>query len=107
MDAAFTNPGTEEERRIKTLIERYDAAQVTKLEQEIFKQRARLADAERILQTKITKAATESKRIATGKIDGTLRRLDDLRRTEPVDRDSGIFPSQYVPVMYGEWPACH
>ena len=102
MDAAFTNPGTEEERGIKTLIERYDAAQVTKFEQELFKQRARLADAERILQTKITKAATESKRIATSKIDGTLRRLDDLRRTEPEDRDSRIFPGQYAPVMIME-----
>ena len=102
MDAPFINPETEEERRIKELIERYDAAQMTKLEQELFKQRTRLADAERILQTKTTKAAVESKRIATAKIDGTLRRLDDLRRTEPEDRDSRIFPGQYAPVMVME-----
>jgi putative SOS response-associated peptidase YedK len=102
MDAPFINPETEDERRIKELIERYDATQVTKLEQELFKQRTRLADAERILQTKATKAATESKRIAASKIDGTLRRLDDLRRTEPAERDSRIFPGQYAPVMVME-----
>jgi hypothetical protein len=102
IDAAFTIPGTEEELRIQALIERYDASQVTKLEQELFKQRTRLADAERTLQIKTIKSATESKRIATGKIDGTLRRLDDLRRTEPKDRDSRIFPGQYASVMVME-----
>jgi hypothetical protein len=79
MDAPFVNPETDEECRIKELIERYDAAQMTKLERELFKQRTRLADAERMLQTKTTKTAIESKQIATGKIEGTLRRLDDLR----------------------------
>jgi putative SOS response-associated peptidase YedK len=102
MDAPFINPETEEERRIKQWIERYGAAQMTKLEQELFKQRTRLADAARVLQTKTTKAAIESKRIATGKIEGMLRRLDDLRRTEPADRDSRIFPGQYAPVMVME-----
>jgi hypothetical protein len=102
IDAAFTIPGTEEELRIQALIERYDASQVTKLEQELFKQRTRLADAERTLQIKTIKSATERKRIATGKIDGTLRRLDDLRRTEPKDRDSRIFPGQYASVMVME-----
>ena len=42
----------------------------SKLEQELFKQRKRLADAERTLQTKTTKAATESKRIATDEAIG-------------------------------------
>ncbi|WP_158935628.1 SOS response-associated peptidase family protein [Burkholderia sp. S171] len=102
MDAAFVDPATEEEHRIKQWIERYDAAQATKLEQELFKQRTRLADAARVLQTKSTKATIESKQIATGKVAATLRRLDDLRRTEAVDRDSRIFPCQYAPVMVME-----
>src|SRR5471032_511190 len=102
MDAPFIDPETEEERGIKELIERYDATQTTKLEQELFKQRTRLADAERTLLTKTTKAAIESKRIAASKIDGTMRRLDDLRRTEPAERDSRIFPGQYAPVMVME-----
>src|SRR5713101_1030489 len=55
MDAAFATPETDDERQIKALIDQYDAAQVAKLEQELFKQRTRLADAERTLQTKTTK----------------------------------------------------
>jgi hypothetical protein len=47
MDAAFSVPQTDEERRIKEAIDRFTRDQVPKLEQELFKQRARLADAER------------------------------------------------------------
>ena len=102
MEAAFSDPRTDEERRIKALIEEFDAEQVTKLEQDLFKQRARLADAERALQSKTTKAATESKRIATDKIEWTMSKLADLRRIEPKDRDSRIFPGHYAPVMVME-----
>jgi len=68
----------------------------------LFKQRARFADAERTLQGKTTKAASESKRIATSKIESALRGLDDLRRTGLKDRDSRIFPGNYAPVMVME-----
>jgi putative SOS response-associated peptidase YedK len=102
MDFGFADPQSPAERDIANFIAKYDAGQVTKLEQELFKQRARLADADRSLKTKATKAAVESKRIATDKIDTTLRRLDDLHRTEPEDRDSRIFPGQYAPVMIVE-----
>ncbi|MGF6574654.1 hypothetical protein ABH945_006782 [Paraburkholderia sp. GAS333] len=56
-------------------------------EQELFRQRTRLTDPDRTLQTKVTKSATESKRIAADKIDATIRRLDDLKRTDLKDRD--------------------
>jgi putative SOS response-associated peptidase YedK len=102
MDAAFADPQSEEQREIKDAIDRFNAEQATTLEQELFRQRTRLADAERTLQTKSTKAAAESKRIATDKIDATVRRLDDLRRTELKDRDSRIFPGTYAPVMVME-----
>jgi hypothetical protein len=102
MDAAFADPQTEEQREIKAAVDRFNAEQATALEQELFRQRTRLADAERTLQTKTTKAATESKRIATDKIDATIRRLEDLRRTELEDRDSRIFPGTYAPVMVME-----
>jgi len=72
------------------------------LEQELFAQRKRLADAERILQTKVTKAATDSKRIATDKISKTMGWLGDLQRTEPKERDARIFPGNYAPVMVWE-----
>jgi putative SOS response-associated peptidase YedK len=99
MDAAFSEPQTDEEREIKALIDAYNAQQATKLEEELFKQRKRLADAERTLQTKTTKAATESKRIATDKIEWCLSKLSDLRRTDLIDEDSRIFPGWHTPVM--------
>ncbi|MFM0515947.1 MULTISPECIES: SOS response-associated peptidase family protein [Caballeronia] len=99
VDDSFRDPQTDEERQIKASIDRFNAEQTTKLEQELFKQRTRLADAERTLQTKVTKAATESKRIAADKIDTSLRRLEDINRTEAKPRDSRIFPGTYAPVL--------
>lgn len=102
MDASFANPQSEDERTIKSLIDEFDREQATKLEQEVFKQRKRLADAERTLQTKVTKAATESKRIATDKVAWALGKLADLRRDTLIDEDSRIFPGWYAPVMVSE-----
>ena len=102
MDDAFSAPQSDEELEVKALIDKYNSEQVTKLEQDLFKQRARLADAERSLQTKVTKAATESQRIATDKIEWTLGKLEDIRRTSPMARDSRIFPGHYAPVLVVE-----
>jgi putative SOS response-associated peptidase YedK len=102
MDAAFANPTTDDERTIKAMIDAWDREQASKLEQELFKQRKRLADAERTLQLKSTKAATESKRIATSKVEWALGKLADLRRTTLVDEDSRIFPGWYAPVLVSE-----
>lgn len=102
VDALFEQPQSEDERRIKEMIDRFNQLQATKLEEELFAQRKRLADAGRALQAKATKAAAESKRIATDKVDALLRRLDDLRRTEPKERDGRIFPGHYAPVLVME-----
>ncbi len=102
MDAAFAQPVSADEKRIHALIQAHDAAQAGKLEQEIFKQRKRLADAERTLLTKTTKAATESKRIATNKVAWALGKLADLKRNELLDKDARIFPGWYAPVMVWE-----
>ena len=102
MDAAFAEPGNDAERRIRALIDEHDRQQAVKLEQELFKQRKRLADAERTLQAKATKAATDSKRIATDKIAWVLGKLSDLRRSELNDEDSRIFPAWYAPVLVVE-----
>jgi putative SOS response-associated peptidase YedK len=100
MEAAFERDAvTPDELEIKRLIETFKADRAMALEQELFAQRKRLADAERTLQTKQTKAALESQRIATSKISKARLDLDDLRRTELLDRDSRIFPGVYAPVM--------
>ena len=102
VDELFAQPQSEDERRIKDMIDRFNQLQATQLEAELFIQRKRLADAERSLQSKVTKAAAESKRIATGKVDALLRRLEDLRRIEPNERDGRIFPGHYAPVLVME-----
>jgi putative SOS response-associated peptidase YedK len=78
------------------------AERETELQQELFKQVKRLADAERALQTKATKAATESQRIATSKISKLKLDLDDLQRTEFKERDARFFPGNYAPVIVWE-----
>ncbi|MFM0060022.1 SOS response-associated peptidase family protein [Paraburkholderia phytofirmans] len=102
MEAAFSNAQSDDEKRVLALISENNSQRAKKLEQELFKQRTRLADAERILETKTTKAATESKRIATDKIDAAVRRLGDLKRTTLKDSDSRIYPGWYAPVMIVE-----
>ena len=102
MERAFADSQTDDERRIKQAIDDFKAQEATRLEQELFAQRTRLTEAERALQVKPTKAATNSQRIATDKIAKAKTRLDDLRRTEPEDRDSRIFPTHYAPVMVSE-----
>lgn len=102
LEAAFEGANGEEEQRIKRLIEQYKVQQASKLEQELFKQRKRLADAERALQTKPTKAALEARRIATAKVQWALGKLADLRRNDLTDADSRIYPAYYAPVMIVE-----
>jgi hypothetical protein len=99
MEAAFGDPQSEHERQIKAAIDKFSVDQAATLEQELFKQRKRLADAERTLQVKPTKSAAESKRIAGEKVEWILGKLSDLRRVELPDEDSRIFPGHYAPVM--------
>src|SRR5688572_12125592 len=96
MQALFASPRSDDERRIAELVDEFATAEKTRLEQELFLQRKRLADAERTLQSKTTKAATENKRIASDKIAWAMDKLADLRRTEPDDEDSRIFPGWYA-----------
>jgi hypothetical protein len=102
MDLAFAEPTNDGEQQIKALIDRYAVQQAGELEQEIFAQRTRLADVERKLLVKPTKAATDSKRIATDKVDRAMGKLADLRRTELKDRDARIFPGVYAAVIVEE-----
>ncbi len=102
MEAPFTEASTGDEGTIKALIDEYVAEQKLRYEQELFKQRTRLADAERKLAAKHTKAAAESQRISSSKIDWAMGKLSDLRRTDLLDRDSRIFPGWYALVMVEE-----
>lgn len=81
------------------LVTEWRKQQATELEQEIFAQRKRVADAERKLQTKVTKAAQNDVRVGTDKVSKALAKLEDFRRTEPKPRDTQIFPLSYSTVI--------
>ena len=102
MDAAFALPSGPDETQIHEMAQDFYAEQIGKLEQELFKQKKRLADAERALLTKSTKGALDSKRIATDKIAWIRGKLDDLRRSELSGEDARIFPGWYAPVLVVE-----
>lgn len=102
VEAAFDHPQSDDEREAKAAIDAFRAQQTIKFEQELFKQRKRLADAQRTLATKTTKAALESQRIATEKSEWLLGKLAGLRSAELTDDDLRIFPGHYAPVMVWE-----
>ncbi|WP_395701429.1 SOS response-associated peptidase family protein [Aquabacterium sp.] len=102
MELAFVDPQTDDERLIKRYIDEANAREALALQAELFKQRKRLADAERALQGRPTKKAAEDQRIAGDKVRRILGWLADLGRTEALERDARIFPLHYAPVMVWE-----
>ncbi|HST44125.1 MAG TPA: SOS response-associated peptidase family protein [Luteimonas sp.] len=79
-----------------------DAAEIATLEQAIFAQRKRVADATRALQTKDTKKAREDLRIGTAKVEQAKVRLAALKSAGPTPDDARIFPGMVCPVMVQE-----
>jgi len=98
-DLEFAEAKSAEERPIQDLIEQYRKGQVTKLETEVFAQKKRLADAERALAVKETKAAAESKRIAGTKVKQAMAKLALLTDDKPHADDYRIFPRNYAPIL--------
>ena len=102
MDAQFAKSHAQDLAEIRALIEEFDAAQKVETEQDLFKQRQRLADAQRSLQSKPTKKATDDERIATAKIEQALAKLKRLQREDLSAGDSRIFPGWWAPVLMFE-----
>jgi putative SOS response-associated peptidase YedK len=98
----FDRPATDGARRIHDLIRQRRAAQESAWQQELFAQKKRLADAERKLADKVTKAASESKRIAGNKIDALLKKLAALNDPKRHAADGRIFPMHYAPIVIEE-----
>ena len=102
MDDAFSGAEAGVEGQIWRLVQAHRAQEAARLEQELFKQSKRLADAERKLASRPTKTAENDQRIASDKIPWLKGKLADLRRSKPEPRDSRIFPGVYAPVMVWE-----
>ena len=100
MREAFRHPRAESEFELAKLVAEANREQAHRYEDELSAQCERLAQAEAVLAgPKPTRKAAQDQRIAGNKIAAARRNLDDLRRTEPADRDARIFPGQYAPVM--------
>lgn len=99
LEANFMAPASAAERRIAEDIRAFRGAQAQKWETELFRQKKRLADAERSLAKRTTKKAEEDRRIAGHKIDWLLGKLAELKRSEPGPDDGRIFPFWYAPVL--------
>ena len=102
LELNFLEPGSDAQERIAAGIRAYHAGRAEQWEGELFKQKRRLADAERVLATRTTKKAEEDRRIASNKIDWLLAKLANQRRTEPKPGDARIFPFWYAPVLVEE-----
>ncbi|MEO8002645.1 MAG: SOS response-associated peptidase family protein [Arenimonas sp.] len=102
MDSAFANANTVEEREVFEMIQEFDRKRTTQLEQDLFKAKNRLIEAERKLKIQETSGVLKERDIATSKIAKTLGWLADSRRSEVVPKDSRIFPLSYAPVMVWE-----
>lgn len=100
VDLAFLGDMSPQAGAIRQHIDAWNAALVTRSEQELFKQAKRLADAERKLALKETRAALNDQRIAGNKIQQLKRWIADGKRIrhEPA-RDDRIFPNWYAPVL--------
>jgi hypothetical protein len=97
---AFSRPRNEAEMALAKLVAESNREAATALGFELDKQSERLRTAEVVLAgPKPTKKAASDQRIATDKIAKAMRDLDDLARKDARERDSRMFPGQFVPVM--------
>ena len=94
------DPQSGNEKQIATLINEWHSDQVHIRQQELFKQKTRLADTERKLAAKETKKALNDKRIASNKIPWLTDKIKWHETKKPVDNDYRIFPQHYVAMAY-------
>jgi hypothetical protein len=99
VDRWFDEPKSDAAQRIRDLIDRHNTSMVKSLEQELFKQRQRLADAERDLAVKVTKGATKEKQVATDKAKKAQRDLAKYTGAMATPLDDQIFAFRYGPIV--------
>jgi putative SOS response-associated peptidase YedK len=102
LEANFLSPQNAVAKGIAQNIATYQEAVASKWQIELFKQKTRLADAERALKARVTQKAQDDQRIAIKKIAWLRTKLADLKRTEPSSNDARIFPFWFTPVIVSE-----
>jgi putative SOS response-associated peptidase YedK len=99
LEAEFEHPENELEAEIHRHILKYRQTQNERFESELRKQKERLAEAERKLALRSSKSLLNEQRIASGKIERLIYKLEELRRTTFEPSDARIFPFWYAPVI--------
>jgi hypothetical protein len=99
LDVSVMNAQGKEARASQAYIEQYRNNQATVWERELFKQRKRLADAQRSLAVKETKKARTDERVATDKIKTCTDKLKALRSDHVSADGTRIFSKWYAPVV--------
>ncbi len=102
MDDGFAGARTAQGQDIVAKIQQWHAEEMQTLDQEIRLQSARLTAAEDALATRPTQKARNEARVAGNRVERAQARLDDLRRSGLLPRDSRIFPGVYAPVIVSE-----
>jgi putative SOS response-associated peptidase YedK len=88
------------EKKIANEILKWHEKQIPLLEQDLFKQKKRLADANRTLSVKHTKKAENDQRISSNKIEKILSDLEKNRSLEIVsESEERIFPLHYMTML--------
>ena len=102
MDDGFAGARTPQGQDIVAKIQQWHAEEMQALDEEIRVQAARMKGAEDALAARPTQKARNELRIAGNRVERAQARLDDLRRTGLLPRDSRIFPGVYAPVIVSE-----
>ncbi len=102
MDDGFAGARTAQGQDIVAKIQQWHAEEMQALDAEIRVQGERRDAAHASLATRSTQKARNEARIAGNRVERAQARLDDLRRTGLLPRDSRIFPGVYAPVIVSE-----
>ena len=102
MDDGFAGARTAQGQDIVAKIQQWHAEEMQALDAEIRVQGERRDAARASLATRPTQKARNDARIASNRVERAQARLDDLRRTGLLPRDSRIFPGVYAPVIVSE-----
>ena len=86
-------------RHCRELVLAFESNEAGRLEEQLFAQRQRLADAERALATRVTKKAGEERRIAGNKVAWLRGKLEELQRPASSDGLARIYPGSFCPVL--------
>lgn len=88
--------------QVAALVAEADRREIAALEQDVFAQRRRVADAERALQARPTKKAANDARIGRNKVAAALQRLQELKSPGEGSGLGRIYPGSWCPVVVEE-----